>query len=49
VAVEIDLQPREDEELLAGFLQAVRDGPAFDPPFADKGFAASGNLLAVFA
>jgi len=38
-------QPGEGEELRAGFLEAVRDGAAFQPPFADKGLAASGNLL----
>jgi hypothetical protein len=33
----IDGQPREREELVAGFLQAGRDGFGFVAPFADEG------------
>src|SRR3954467_11717685 len=33
-------QSGEGEELLAGLLQAVGDGPALEPPLAQEGFAA---------
>ena len=40
-------QPREREELLAGFLQAVGDGAAFEPPFANEVFATRCHFLRV--
>src|SRR3954454_23332871 len=38
-------QSGEGEELLAGLLQAVGDGPALEPPLAQEGFAALLDLL----
>jgi hypothetical protein len=38
-------QPREGEEPVAGFLQAVGDGAMLEPPFADKRLAPRLDLL----
>jgi len=38
-------QPGEGEQPISGFLQAVGNGPAFQPPFADERFAAGCDLL----
>src|SRR3982074_3775232 len=38
-------EAREGEQTMAGFLQAVGNGAMLQPPFADEGLAASGDLL----
>src|SRR5262245_254865 len=38
-------QSREGEELLAGFRQAVGNGAALEPPFANERFATCCHLL----
>ena len=45
----LQLEPRECEQPVAGFLQAVGDGAAFEAPFADERLAPGLDLAARLA